>query len=569
MSREFSVHWLEDTVEKIMSRNPLEITLSTGKTPSGHIHIGILREIIICDALSRIFNKKGKNVNFYLFLDDFDAAKRFPDYIDIKFQREHIGKPFALIPCPFKDCGCESYASHFGNELISTFKDFGIKNEIIWTFALYKERRMQEKIKIALENSDEIKKILKKNIFPTLDGEKKKRFVEMQKSWMPVMVLCEECDRIQKKREDGYIKPNRVISYSKDDEEVFYICPACGYQGKISIYSGWLKLNWRVDWPAKWALFKTSCEPAGKDHCVKGGSYDTGLEISQRIYNYQGPVKLSYEWLRLGDQDMKTSKGIVFTPKRFQELADTEIYRMLILRTNPMKHISLRIEELSQYYNYYEKMENIYYNIEEAEPTEEKDFLMYLYPLTKIENVPDTKPIRIPFNNMIFLSQVQNLLSKENLFKKALSWVDKEVAEITFEKFDNLLTRTTNWISEVKSFINNIESEKEKKFLLNKIGIFSIPVEINKSLIDKLNQNQISGLKLFRDLILKEENMNAEKIQNEIFSIAKQSLQINPKELFEALYLVLLGKNSGPRLGSFLALLDKEWLQRRLDFLNK
>ncbi|MHA1190713.1 MAG: lysine--tRNA ligase [Promethearchaeota archaeon] len=568
MSREFSVHWLEDTVEKIMSRNPLEITLSTGKTPSGHVHIGILREIILCDAISRIFNKKGKKVNFYLFLDDFDAAKRFPDYIDVKFQKEHIGKPFALIPCPFKDCGCESYARHFGNELISTFKGFGIKNEIIWAFALYKERRMQEKIKIALEKTNEIKEILKKYIFPTLDDEKKENFVEMQKSWMPVMVLCEECDRIQKKGEDGSIKPNRVISYSRDDDEVLYNCPACGHQGKISIYSGRLKLNWRVDWPAKWSLFKTSCEPAGKDHCVKGGSYDTGLEICQQIYNYQGPVKLSYEWLRLGDQDMKTSKGIVFTPKRFQEIADPEIYRMLILRTNPMKHISLRIEELSQYYNYYENMENIYYNIEEAESIQEKEFLMYLYPLTKIENVPETKPIRIPFNNMIFLSQVQNLLSKENLFNKALSWVDKEVAEITFKEFDNLLTRTSNWILEVKTFINKIESEKKKKFLLNKIGIFSIPVEINKSFIDKLNQNQISGLKLFRDFILKEENMNAEKIQNEIFSIAKQNLHINPKELFEAFYLVLLGKNSGPRLGSFMSLLDKEWLQRRLNFLK-
>jgi lysyl-tRNA synthetase class I len=53
MSREYSVHWLEDTVEQIMSRKPPKVTLSTGKTPSGHIHIGILREIIICDALMK------------------------------------------------------------------------------------------------------------------------------------------------------------------------------------------------------------------------------------------------------------------------------------------------------------------------------------------------------------------------------------------------------------------------------------------------------------------------------------------------------------------------------------
>ncbi len=81
-------HWLEETVEKISKRNLTEFTFSTGKTPSGHIHIGILREIIICDALRRIFEKKGFKVSFYLFMDDFDAAKRFPDYIDTEYQKK-------------------------------------------------------------------------------------------------------------------------------------------------------------------------------------------------------------------------------------------------------------------------------------------------------------------------------------------------------------------------------------------------------------------------------------------------------------------------------------------------
>jgi len=115
-------HWLEETVEEISKRNLTKFTFSTGKTPSGHVHIGILREIIICDALRRIFEKKGAKVSFYLFMDDFDAAKRFPYYIDTEFQKNYLGKPFALIPCPFEGCGCESYARHFGNELISTFK---------------------------------------------------------------------------------------------------------------------------------------------------------------------------------------------------------------------------------------------------------------------------------------------------------------------------------------------------------------------------------------------------------------------------------------------------------------
>jgi len=140
-----STHWLEETVEEISKRNLTKFTFSTGKTPSGHVHIGILREIIISDALRRIFEKRGAKVSFYLFMDDFDAAKRFPYYIDTEYQDNYLGKPFALIPCPFEDCGCDSYARHFGNELISTFKYFGIKMKLFGPMICIKKERCKKK----------------------------------------------------------------------------------------------------------------------------------------------------------------------------------------------------------------------------------------------------------------------------------------------------------------------------------------------------------------------------------------------------------------------------------------
>ena len=92
MNEEFPIHWLQEIADKILARNDEIITLSTGKTPSGHIHVGILREIIICDSLRRIFEKKGEHVRFYLFLDSLDAAKRFPKYIDENFQKQVISR---------------------------------------------------------------------------------------------------------------------------------------------------------------------------------------------------------------------------------------------------------------------------------------------------------------------------------------------------------------------------------------------------------------------------------------------------------------------------------------------
>jgi len=565
-----SVHWLEETVQEISKRNLTEITLSTGKTPSGHIHIGILREIIICDALRRIFEKKGITVSFYLFIDDFDAAKRFPSYIDKDYQKNNLGKPFTLIPCPFEDCGCESYAYHFGNELISTFKQFGIKNEIIWTYELYQKKEMHEKIKIALDNTEKIKEILKKYILPTLDDDRKKQFNDMQKTWIPVMIVCEKCNKIQDRTKDGSIHPNRAIKYLKKEQTVMYECPACGYRGETSIYSGKLKLNWRIDWPAKWALFKATCEPAGKDHSVKGGAYDTGIEICQEIYNYEGPIKLRYEWLRLGDQDMGTSKGIVFTPEKYLELADPEIYRMLILRTNPMKHISLRIEETSQYHDYYEKMENIFYEVEEPESKEEYDFYKYMYPLTKVNDTPEIKPIRIPLKLLSFLSQTQNILSLDKLYNKAISSLRIEKAEkiISIEDFKVLLKRTETWINEVKDELTRITDHKIKRNILNKIDIFTIPDTIPKDLINTLSDKQKKGLILFKKFLLEKDNLDADSIQNKIFTIAKEELEVPPRNMFKAFYLLLLGNKSGPRLGPFILMLDKEWLVKRLNQLE-
>lgn len=568
MDTEFSVHWLQDIVNEINERDEDLITLSTGKTPSGHIHLGILREIIICDSLRRILEDQGKEVRNLLFLDSLDAAKRFPGYIDVNFQKKHLGKPFSYIPCPFEECGCKSYAHHFGNELYSTFDDFGIKNQIIWTHKLYKTPEMQDKIAIALEKTDEIKEILREYILPTLDDLKKEQFLIMQESWMPVMAICEKCNKIQNVQKDGSISPNRILEYNSDKKEVSYECNACGNKSSISINSGRLKLNWRVDWPAKWAIFKTTCEPAGKDHCVKGGSYDTGLELCQHIFGYNGPIKVAYEWLRLGERDMKTSKGIVFTPKKYLEIADPEIFRYIILRTNPMKHISFRIEEIPQYFDLYERIENIFYHLEKAETEEEKQLAEFVYPLTLINEIPEEKPFNIPYKMMTFLSQIQNILSVEDLYKKAeeSSMINNFKNRMNLSEFKSRLAKTENWLEEVKKIVNEIEDKKVLRTILQKITIFKIENEINQDVLNDLNPNQKQGIKMLKTFLTNKNDLDPELIQNKIFTIAKEELNIPPKQMFQAIYLVLLGKKFGPRLGSFISLLDRDWLINRLDF---
>ena len=44
----------------------------------------------------------------------------------------------------------------------------------------------------------------------------------------------------------------------------------------------------------------------------------------------------------------------------------------------------------------------------------------------------------------------------------------------------------------------------------------------------------------------------------------KEQLGMGPRELFTALYKVLINKTSGPRAGWFLSMLPRDWLVRRL-----
>ncbi|MHA1602279.1 MAG: lysine--tRNA ligase, partial [Promethearchaeota archaeon] len=532
-SEDFPVHWLESYVKEIENRNHDEITLSTGKTPSGQIHMGILRELLICDALRKKFEEKHKQVKFRLFLDDLDGAKRFPAYIPKDHAKKYLGFPFALQPDPFGKSDL-SYAEVMGNDLISSFEELGIKVEPVWTHNLYKTEEMKEMIRIGLRKNEEVKKIIAHYLTSSMNEEQKNLYLEQQKNWMGAMVICEKCQCTLKNQKDGTILANRVLTYNDSTDECTYKCPACGYEGTVKVSSGLLKLNWRLDWPAKWAIFHTSCEPAGKDHCTPGGSYDTGLHLCKDIYGYEGPVKVAYEWLRLGDRDMKTSKGIVFTPKHFLEMVDPEIIRMIIYQTTPTKHISIRIEELEQYYNEFERIERIYFGLDEPASEQEFEEIKYVYPLICI-NIPKTCPVRISFRLTTILAQLMPLLKEDGIYQKALEIIPNSEDKKRFDRsiFLKKINKALNWIEEMKEMIQNEKNPGNLKKLKQKIVLFSFIETVSDEIKSSLSDLQKQALQRFLDHSNTKEKLTEENIKNMMMSIQKE-IGIKPMKIFHA-----------------------------------
>lgn len=568
-AKEYPAHWLEGIVQKILERKPKEIALSTGKTPSGHIHLGIMRELLICDALRRIFEQKGFKVNYRLFFDSLDAAKRFPEYVPKEYAKENLGKPFALIPNPFEKDN-KNFAQVFGEELASTFKEFGIKVDIVWTHELYRTKEIQEKIRIGLIKNDLVKEIVAKYLTESMPEDKKEDYIEEQKTWMGAMVVCEKCSRTQQKNQDGTISPNRVLAYNSASDMATYHCPACGYDGKVSVASGLLKLNWRLDWPAKWSLFNTTCEPAGKDHCTPGGSYDTGLDLSKVIYNFEGPVKVAYEWLRLGDNDMKTSKGIVFTPIRFLEIAEPEILRMIIYQTNPNKHISIRIEELEQYINEYDRLEKIHFGLEKANSDEEAHEIQYMYPFFHPNEVPSKYQRRIPFKMLMILAQLRPIFGDQGVYEKVQEYMAHEKFEESIPKpaLIQSLDRIQNWIEEVQNMIKQEKNQEIVRKLSQKIIVFSVPKELTEAIRKQLDESDKQALSLFLEKIQAQKTLTEDMIK-EFMQEIQTKLNLKPAKLFQGFYLILLGEKGGPRLGPLLTMLDKKWVEARIQFAIK
>ena len=90
---------------------------------------------------------------------------------------------------------------------------------------------------------------------------------------------------------------------------------------------------------------------------------------------------------------------------------------------------------------------------------------------------------------------------------------------------------------------------------------FELSQKVDKS---KLDNNQVKFLYgLATEIEQAPKNADGEWFHKAIYEL-KETSGLEPKELFSTLYQVLIGKDSGPRAGYFLSILDRDWLVKRL-----
>ena len=543
---EFSIHWIRDLVDKVVERDPEQYLIVTGKSMSGRVHIGFMKEIIIADVIKRELQALGKNAKTVFISDDYDPIRSFPPSLTLS-PDEYMGVPYSDAPDPH-GC-CESLGAHWTNELVEAFPEFGADPEIVLQSELYKTKEMLDAVRTCLVNTETIREILVEYVARDFGEKQKADYIESMKTWYPASVICPVCGRIQSGGK-GSIVPNRVTAYNQEDDEVSYECAHCGHSETTKFDKLRLKLSWRVDWPSKWYVMQTTVEPAGKDHAVKGGSYDTGLEISRRVFGWSGPVKVPFEWVRLAGSDMGTSKGNVFTPRSWLNIAPPELFRYMVLRIDLEKANNVQTDLIPDLVDIYETFERTYYGLDDVD-SEKQDFAKVLYPNTEVRSVSEEYIPKLSFKFAVVTSQLQEILSEDTILERCYDVLKKQhnLSDISPDAkalIPTRLSRALHWVKEFGSVRDIVEVPENVP-----ADIISTFTDDDKRFLSKLVE------------VLHIDKLDEDDIQSSIFNTARE-VDIKPKRAFLLLYRILISRKSGPRLGPFLKLLGNDWVLERI-----
>jgi lysyl-tRNA synthetase class 1 len=450
-------------------------------------------------------------------IDSFDPLRKRYPFLDESFEN-HVKKPICRIPCP---CGeHKTYADHFIQPFLVAIDAIGVKCEIIWTHELYEQGKFAEMIDAAITKRDEVIKIL---------TEVSQR--EKMESYAPYTPLCPQCGKFVKNPDlDSYKFPY-----------IAYKCETCGYEGKADIRKGDGKLTWRLEWPAKWKMFNVSAEPFGKDHAAAGGSYDTGVRIVKEIFNGEAPYPIPYEFVQLkGKGQMHKSTGSSVTGTDAINMTPPEVLNYTFLRVNPERHIDFDSEiGILDMADEYDRMETFYF---QGGASEAEENAVRAYALSSHNKIPKTIPIHIPYRHLVNVVQMAD---------------DLDGVLRILERNGDLKNASAADVDRLKRRVACV------RFWLNGFAPEIVKFSVSKQMPDvKLSEDEKAYMTALVPLLSASE-WNADAIHSVVSETGKNS-KIGTKGGFQALYKVLINRTSGPRLGHFLATMEKDFVVARV-----
>ncbi|MCK4764303.1 MAG: lysine--tRNA ligase [Candidatus Aminicenantes bacterium] len=499
---------------------PEVINLETGFGPSGPPHIGTFGEIARTMFVQLALEDLGYSTKIIAFSDDMDGLRKVPMGFPAALNKD-LGKPVSQIPDPF---GChDSYSMHMNNLLVEMVELAGAKVEFKYSSEEYKKGNFNEEIKLVLKNYQKANDIVTHNYSS-----------EVQKTWFPFFIICENC---------GNIYTTRILDIDPAKAEIKYACDqqfdssaGCGNISTRSALNGSGKLPWKIDWAARWHAFNIRYEIYGKDLIT---SAEVSDKICTDIFNWQPPKHMFYElFLDEDGTKISKSKGDAINPTTWLKYGNLEsLYYLFFNKPRSAKRVS--INRLPSYLLEISKIEQEYYRQKTAGEIDDTEKNTYYF-ITRF-NPPQQQPVRIDFSLLLNLIAALGTQDKTIIRKYAEQAV--ESSEKTGDNIENEI----------------IDRELDKAFAFYKEVHAAGEKSLDYAAVEKKELKSLEDLMNY--LMLAERT--AEEIHNMIYAISKNN-DIQPGAFFKLLYLILTKQERGPRLGNFITILGQDYISNIL-----
>jgi lysyl-tRNA synthetase, class I len=304
-------------------------TCASGISPSGPVHLGNLRELMVPHLVADEVRREGAPCRHILSWDDYDRLRRVPAGLPAEFA-EHIGRPLSSVPDP---CGQhESWAEHFKAPLSEALDYLGVEVTEISQTEMYTSGAYTAQIVTAMRRRADIGAVLARyRTKRAADPDDDEREAAI---YYPFRPYCSACGR----------DDTTVTGFDDETTEITYTC-ACGVrEGPTPIAQVAGKLVWKVDWPMRWAYEHVTFEPAGVDHATPGSSFTVGGELVA-IFGGEMPLHFGYSFVgTTGSARMSGSRGGAPTPADALEIFEAPLVRWLYARRRPEQSITLAFD---------------------------------------------------------------------------------------------------------------------------------------------------------------------------------------------------------------------------------
>jgi lysyl-tRNA synthetase class 1 len=474
------------------------VLFETGYGPSGLPHIGTFGEVVRTTMVRQAFQRLSDiPTRLFAFSDDMDGLRKVPTNVpNQEMLAEFLGKPLTRVPDPF---GKYESFGHHNNAMLRGFLDsFGFEYEFQSSTDWYMSGRFDKGLLDVLRHYQEVQDIM----LPSLREER-------AASYSPFLPVCQKTGRVLQVPVLEINADAGTIVYQDED----------GSKVETLVTGGRCKLQWKPDWAMRWHVLGVDYEMSGKDLIPS-------VQLAGKICRELGspaPEGFNYElFLDEKGQKISKSKGNGLSVEEWLEYAPPESLALFMYqkpRAAKRLYFDVIPRAVDDYLTFTEKF---------AEET----------PAQRLENpawhIHNGKPPRtgasLSYGILLNLASVANAEAKETLWGFISRYLP-QATPATAPFLDKLVGYAVNY------YRDHVKPHKR----------YRAPDEMERRALEAL----LAGLEAAP------EDASAEELQNIVYEVGKQHPFTELRAWFKTLYEVLLGQETGPRMGTFIALYGK------------